>query len=122
MTHVVFSLHVYTFLLLLFCLALLAAGSSASLGFGGLETAAMDNALSVFNFAACALYLYLAAGVVYETRGTGAFACGGSRLDRHRLSVRDVPDHDANDAGVRCGHSRAAVRPLRRPGGSPPAG
>lgn len=69
MTHVVFSLHVYTFLLLLFCLALLAAGSSASLGFGGLETAAMDNALSVFNFAACALYLYLAAGVVYETRG-----------------------------------------------------
>jgi len=69
MTHVVFALHLYAFLLLLFCFALLAASASARLGFGGLETAAIDNILSIFNLAACALYLYFAIGPVYETDG-----------------------------------------------------
>ncbi len=69
MTHVVFSLHLYAFLLLLFCIALLAASASAWLGLGGLDTAKVDNALSVFNLAACGLYLYLSVGAVYETAG-----------------------------------------------------
>ena len=67
--HVVFSLHLYAFLLLLFCIALLIAKLSALLGFGGLQTAAVDNLLSAFNLAACALYLYLAVGRVYGTTG-----------------------------------------------------
>lgn len=73
MTHVVFSLHLYTFLLLLFCAALLVATFSASLGFGGLEAANVDNVLSVISFAACSLYLYLAIGPVYETAGATRF-------------------------------------------------
>ncbi len=69
MTHVVFSLHLYSFLLLLFCVALLAAKLSAILGFGDLQTAAVDNVLSVINLAACAVYIYLAIGPVYGTTG-----------------------------------------------------
>ena len=69
MAHVVFSLHLYTFLLLFFCLALLAARLSAALGFGGLESPQVDNVLSVINVAACALYLYAAIGPAYGTRG-----------------------------------------------------
>lgn len=69
MTHVVFSLHLYTFLLLLFCVALLAARVSAWLGHGGLDTPAVDNVLSVVNLAACAVYLHLASGPVYGTAG-----------------------------------------------------
>lgn len=38
MTHVVFSLRLYAFLFLLFCVALLVAKLSALLGFGGLES------------------------------------------------------------------------------------
>ena len=69
MVHMVFSLHLYTFLLLLFCVALLAAKSSALLGFGGLEAPLVDNVLSVVNLAACALYLYVAIGPVYGASG-----------------------------------------------------
>jgi len=69
MAHVTFSLHLYTFLLLLFCVALVAAKSSALLGFGGLETPTVDIVLSVFNLAACALYLYVAIGPVYGAAG-----------------------------------------------------
>ena len=69
MTHVVFSLHLYTFLLLLFCVALAAAKASALLGFGGLAVPLVDDVLSVANLSACALYLYLAIGVVYGTTG-----------------------------------------------------
>ena len=47
--HVTFSLHLYTFLLILFCVALLAAKFSALLGFGGLEARWVDNVLSVAN-------------------------------------------------------------------------
>jgi hypothetical protein len=69
MVHMVFSLHLYTFLLLLFCIALLAAKSSALLGFGGLEAPVVDNIVSVANLAACALYLYVAIGLVYGASG-----------------------------------------------------
>lgn len=69
MTHVVFSLHVYTFLLLLFCLALLLAKLSAVLGFGGLDTPMVDNLLSITNLTACAVYLHLAIRPVYCVSG-----------------------------------------------------
>jgi hypothetical protein len=69
MTHVVFSLHLYTFLLLLFCLALLLAKLSALLGLGGLDTPMVDNMLSVANLAACAVYLHLAIRPVYGAAG-----------------------------------------------------
>jgi hypothetical protein len=69
MAHVVFSLHLYTFLLLLFCVALLAAWLSAFLGFGGLDTPLVDDVLSVVNLAACALYVYLAIAPVYGATG-----------------------------------------------------
>jgi hypothetical protein len=67
--HVVFSLHVYAFLLLLFCVALFAAKLSAWMGFGGVQEPAVDTALSLFNLGACALYLYAAIGTVYGSRG-----------------------------------------------------
>lgn len=69
MAHVVFSVHLYTFLLLFFCLALVAAKLSALLGFGGLESARVDNVLSIVNVVACALYLYAAIGPVYGATG-----------------------------------------------------
>ncbi len=69
MTHVVFSLHLYTFLLLLFCVALLVARLSALLGFGGLGDPAVDNVLSIANLAACGAYLHLAIRPVYGTTG-----------------------------------------------------
>jgi len=58
MTHVVFSLHLYTFLLLLFCAALLAAKVSALLGFGGLDAPNVDTVLSVVNVLVCTLRVY----------------------------------------------------------------
>jgi len=74
MTHVVFALHLYTFLLLLFCVALLLAKLSALLGFGGLDAPMVDNVLSGFNLAACGLYIYLAIGPVYGVTGTSRAA------------------------------------------------
>ena len=38
-------------------------------GGAGLNSAAMDNVLSIFNLAACAVYLYIAAGRVYGGKG-----------------------------------------------------
>jgi hypothetical protein len=69
MTHVAFALHLYTFLLLLFCAALIAAKLSAWFGWGGLDTPMVDNVLSVVNLVACAAYIYLALGPVYSVRG-----------------------------------------------------
>jgi hypothetical protein len=76
MTHVVFALHLYTFLLLLFCVALLLAKSSALLGLGGLDTPMVDNVLSIVNLIACAVYIFLAIGPVYGVAGArrGAIA------------------------------------------------
>ena len=69
MTHVAFSLHLYTFLLLLFCAALLIAGLSALLGLGGLDAPLVDDVLSVANLVTCAVYIYLAVGPVYGATG-----------------------------------------------------
>jgi hypothetical protein len=69
MTHVAFSLHLYTFLLLMFCVALVLAKTSALAGFGGLETPWVDDVLSIGNLAACAAYVYVAIGRVYAATG-----------------------------------------------------
>ena len=69
MVHVVFSLHFYALVLLLMSAALLAAGASALLGIGGIETALVDNLLSVAMLVICALYIYGAIGPVYQSRG-----------------------------------------------------
>ena len=69
MTHVVFSLHLYTFLLLVFCIALLVAQFSGMLGVGGLDAPMVDNVLSAANLAACGVYIYIAIGPVYGATG-----------------------------------------------------
>lgn len=67
--HAVFALHFYTFLLLLFCVALTVAAVDALLGGGGLNSPRMDAVLSLINLAACATYLYVATGTVYGASG-----------------------------------------------------
>ena len=67
--HVVFSLHLYVFVLLLFCLALTFVGVDTWLGGTGLDSSGFDHALSVILLLACAAYLYKAIGTVYGTRG-----------------------------------------------------
>jgi hypothetical protein len=67
--HVVFSLHLYTMVLLLFCLSLLLAALERLAGGDGLISPRVDMALSVFNLSACAIYLYLAIGPAYGSRG-----------------------------------------------------
>ncbi len=74
MTHVVFALHLYTFLLLLFSVALMLARLSALIGFGGLDTPMVDNVLSAMNFTACAVYINLAVCPVYGATGAKRIA------------------------------------------------
>jgi len=69
MVHVVFALHLYAFLLLLFCLALAAGWLSRLLGGGGLDAPIVDNVLSIINLGACGVYLFLAIKPVYGTDG-----------------------------------------------------
>jgi hypothetical protein len=68
--HLVFSLHLYAFLLLLFCVSLAAVGSSMLFGGPGLESQTFDRVLSVLEVVVCAIYLYIAVGSVYGARGT----------------------------------------------------
>jgi len=66
----VFSLHLYAFLLLLFSVASVAAVVDVWFGGAGLNSARMDNILSVISLVACATYLYMATGAVYGASGT----------------------------------------------------
>lgn len=67
--HVVFSLHFYAFLLLLFCVSLAVVAINVLLGGAGLNSARMDNVLSLINLVACATYLYVATGTAYDANG-----------------------------------------------------
>ncbi len=67
--HVVFSLHLYAFLLLMFCVSLAFAAVDVLRGGDGLDSPRVDTALSFVNLAACIIYLYLAIGKVYGARG-----------------------------------------------------
>ena len=68
-THIIFSLHLYTFLLLLFCVCVTIAAIDMLFGGPGLNSAGMDNVLSIFNLAVCAVYLHVATGRVYGGKG-----------------------------------------------------
>ena len=72
--HVVFALHFHTFVLLLLCVSLLLAEASLLLGGEGLASRRVDIALSLFNFACIGVYLYLAAGTFYASRGAARTA------------------------------------------------
>ncbi len=67
--HIVFALHLYTFILLLFCLSLLLAEAQLRMGGAGLASPAVDRTLTLFNLAASGLYLYVAIGAFYGSRG-----------------------------------------------------
>jgi hypothetical protein len=68
-THLVFSLHFYAFLLLLFCVSLGLSGLNVWLGGPSLAAPGVDNVLTVINLVACAGYLYVAASPVYSAAG-----------------------------------------------------
>jgi len=72
--HVVFSLHLYAFLLLLFCVALGVAAVDAFFGGGGLASARVDNVLTGLILAGSTVYLYLASGRVYGVTGWSRIA------------------------------------------------
>jgi hypothetical protein len=68
-THLVFALHLYAFLLLVFCVWLAIAAVSVLLGGPGLESPRMDTVLSTINLAVCSAYVYVAIGEVYAAKG-----------------------------------------------------
>jgi hypothetical protein len=72
--HMVFALHLYAFLLLLFCVALAVAAVDVAAGGGGLASAAIDNVLTAVILVCSAAYLYLASGPVYGVTGSGRVA------------------------------------------------
>jgi hypothetical protein len=71
-THAVFTLHVFAFLLLLFCVSLAIAAVNALAGGGGLADARVDDLLTLLNVVASTAYLYLAARAVYARAGIAA--------------------------------------------------
>jgi hypothetical protein len=67
--HAVFAVHVYTFLLFLYCAALVLSGIDLLRGGAGLADPRLDTVLTVFNLAVCAAYLHQAIGRVYGAKG-----------------------------------------------------
>jgi hypothetical protein len=67
--HAVLSLHVWSFLLIVFSFSLVAADTNLLLGGAGLRSAGLDNVLSAINLVACATYMFLAVNPVYGSRG-----------------------------------------------------
>jgi hypothetical protein len=72
--HIVFALHFYAFILLLYCVSLLLAEAELRLGGGGLASPAVDLILTLLNLAACAIYLWFAIGRFYGSRGVARVA------------------------------------------------
>jgi len=92
LAHVVFSLHLCTFLLLLFCVTLLLTGGWALVGGAGLDSPAVDTVMSLANLAACGAYVYLATGTVFGARGplrllkvAGLAVCAGAVVLGYRF-------------------------------------
>jgi hypothetical protein len=67
--HAVFSLHLYSFMLMLFCVVTVIPALSAFMGGPGFESSALDYTLSLSLLAVCALYLFFAVRAVYDVRG-----------------------------------------------------
>lgn len=79
--HVVFSLHFYAFLLLLFCAALAVGSLDVALGGAGLQAEAVDHTVSLVELGLCAVYLFVATGRVYgRTGGLGLVQVGALTL------------------------------------------
>lgn len=72
--HIVFALHLYTFLLMLFCVSLVLAETELRLGGAGLVSPVVDMILTLFNLGASGLYLYVAIGAFYGARGISRVA------------------------------------------------
>ena len=72
--HFVFALHLYSFVLLLLCTSLAIAKTDQLMGGGGLASPNVDTCLTLFNLTACAIYMYLAIGPAYASRGAPRFA------------------------------------------------
>ena len=92
--HAVFALHLYAFLLLVFCLSLGIAAASQAVGGPGVEAPAMDVGLSLLNLLVSATYLQVALGKAYElgplARTAGALALAaamGALVLGYRLAV-----------------------------------
>jgi hypothetical protein len=67
--HVVFAVHLYTFLLLLFTAAVMVAAVDVRLGGAGLESGTVDKIVSVINLSAWFAYLFAATRLVYGAKG-----------------------------------------------------
>jgi hypothetical protein len=67
--HFVFALHLYAFILVLMCVSLLIAEADLLAGGEGLASHSVDLALSLFNIACVAIYLYFSTGAFYGARG-----------------------------------------------------
>jgi len=72
--HAIFSLHVYAFLLLLFCVSLLLVAANLWAGGPGLRSHAVDIGLSLVNLAVGGAYVHRAIGTVYGVRGIARLA------------------------------------------------
>jgi hypothetical protein len=71
LVHVVFALHFYAFLLLLFCAALVVVAVNLRSGGNGLISPRIDRTLSIIQLIACGTYLYFAVGTMYGSHGIG---------------------------------------------------
>lgn len=67
--HAVFSLHLYAFMLLLFCVATAVPAMSALMGGPGFESSALDYFIANSLLVIGAVYLFFAIREVYEVRG-----------------------------------------------------
>ena len=67
--HAVFSLHVYAFLLLAFCVATVVPPVDLWFGGGGFASNSLDYAVSGTLLLTCGFYLHVATGHVYGARG-----------------------------------------------------
>ena len=69
MAHLAFALHFFAFLMLVFTVAVLFAKLVATLGGPGLEAAAMDTGLTLFNLVVSGAYVWTALGPAYGIAG-----------------------------------------------------
>jgi hypothetical protein len=72
--HAVFSLHLYSFLLVLLCVADVIPALDARFGEGGAWWRVLDNAMAAALLLACAVYMYVASRKVYGAQGVARAA------------------------------------------------
>jgi hypothetical protein len=67
--HLTFSLHFHAFMLLLLSIALVIPFADVLLGGAGLASQMLDDSISIGLLVLCTVYLFLAAGTVYQVKG-----------------------------------------------------